>query len=861
MADSRAQEVVTQPEISPSSGKFYDSVTVSLGIHDSESSIHYTLETEGVTSSRKTYTGPFDLDKSTIVRAITKSTSGLESIVSEARFLKIEELEAWNTIQELDTAALQANVDLVTAFSDGVLALKTDGTVVQRQTTFDRTPQPPAGLGKVAEIAAGSHFLVTLSEAGKVNTWGNSDYLDTSKITPPEGLDNVVSIVAAEDAAIALLRDGKARAWGGSARNWSLEPPRHLANLIHIVADDAFAVGILEDGSIRAWGSGNWRDESLPSGIEGAIDFAFGNNHSLALKADGTVLGWGGYAATPEFKAAVGSWTDIVDIAVSYDTSFGLRADGTIVSWPLSSSLQPDSRLDKVIAIDAEHYGIAAQREAASQPHQLSLSFDASRGHVRRSKQKSNFQESETLKLVAIPAPGFGFHRWEGDLQSSENPLNIRLNEALNLQAVFLPILLPPSTDFDDSRSQSSGGQISLTNPNASGAIHYTLDGSKPSSDSPIYENPIPYESSFQLRARCVADGFADSIETIRFVDLVSLLGYGPQNHSLLDSPPGANGVAIVAAGSNHILALKQDGTTFVWSDRPLESKVTLTDVVSVAAGSGINYALHSDGRVSIWSLDSALWQSPDSLQNIISIKAQGDHFMALKEDGTVLAWEDFTRTQITVPQLPEPAVAIACGERRSLALFADGRVAEWGEDGPLIIHDELGKVVAIEASLDYSVALREDGTVKPWGLISTIGPSPNDIIDISLNWAGGYALRANGDIIPFGNFYDLVPINEDHDGALGWISVGGSFTIAKPLGQGPLKTQFSVLANQQDLTPICSFQVPEGQHYFVRFSRDLENWIRHPNYQAMKLSKGTLQTISPYDEEGIPIFLQLVTP
>ncbi len=860
-ARSQAQEYVSQPEISPPSGTFYETVEVSLINNESGISIDYTLETDGVISSRKAYTGPFVLSKSTVVRAIAKNDSGFESAVVKARFQKIDELAVWNAIQEVDIAPLQTRIDSAAVFSGGVIALQTDGTVLQEQIPIDPTPLPPQTPTKVVEIAAGPSFSFALTEDDKIRAWGNPDYINPSDILAPDGLKDIVSIVAGQEGGMALTRDGRATAWGESALNRSLQPPRNLANLVHIVAGDAFAIGILEDGSIRAWSSGNWSDDRLPQGIEGAVDFAFGNNHSLALKPDGTVLGWGGYAATPEFKAAIASWTNIVDIAASYDTSFGLRADGTIVSWPPDSSLLPDPRLDKVIAIDAQDYFAMAQREATDQPHQLTLAFEASKGHVRSSKQKNHFQDSETLKLTAIPVQGFGFDHWEGSIQSNENPLNLRFNGNLNLQAIFLPILLPPETDFDDSHTQPDSGQITLTNPNSHGAIHYTLDGTQPDSNSPIYESPIPYASSMQLRARCIGDGYADSIETIRFIDLVALLGYGPENHSLLDFPPEATDIAAVSAGTSHVLALKQDGTILTWTNRPFDSKVALNNVVSVAAGSDLNYALHSDGKVSIWAIETELWESPASLQNIISIKAQGDHFMALKDDGTVLAWKDYSRTALEVPQLPAPAIAIACGERRSLALFADGRVAEWTEDGSLTIHDDLGKVVAIEASLYYSVALREDGTVKPWGEIHSIGPSPTDIIDISLNWAGGYALRANGDVISFNNFYDPQPINPDHDGPLAWISVGESYTIAKPAGQAPLTPQSTIATNSENPEPTCTFQVPEGQHYFIRYTRDFKNWSRHPSYQNMKLSDGSPQRISPFDEEGHPIFLQLVTP
>ncbi len=97
-----------------------------------------------------------------------------------------------------------------------------------------------------------------------------------------------------------------------------------------------------------------------------------------------------------------------------------------------------------------------------------------------------------------------------------------------------------------------------------------------------------------------------------------------------------------------------------------------LTDIVAIAAGNQHSLALKSDGTVVAWGYDYYGESTvPAGLTNVVAIAAGGSHSLALKRDGTVVAWGGNTAGQSTVPADLTNVVAIAGGDYYSLALVA----------------------------------------------------------------------------------------------------------------------------------------------------------------------------------------------
>jgi len=81
------------------------------------------------------------------------------------------------------------------------------------------------------------------------------------------------------------------------------------------------------DGSVVAWGNNSSGQTTLPAGLSNVVAIAAGDDYSLALQADGTLVRWGGLLPPP-----IGA-TNVVAIAAGGKHALALRADGVLIGW------------------------------------------------------------------------------------------------------------------------------------------------------------------------------------------------------------------------------------------------------------------------------------------------------------------------------------------------------------------------------------------------------------------------------------------------------------------------------------------------------------------------------------------------
>jgi len=146
-----------------------------------------------------------------------------------------------------------------------------------------------------------------------------------------------------------------------------------------------------------------------------------------------------------------------------------------------------------------------------------------------------------------------------------------------------------------------------------------------------------------------------------------------------------------------------------------------LNDVVAVSGGLGHNLALRADGTVIAWGdyPNSLLNAPPTDLPFVAAIAAGANHNLALTANGTVIGW-GLNSGYGTASYIPPPVsnvVAIAAGYYDSVALRSDGSVIVWGSlTGGTNVPAGVSNIVAIASGADHILALTADGTVIAWG-------------------------------------------------------------------------------------------------------------------------------------------------
>jgi alpha-tubulin suppressor-like RCC1 family protein len=213
-----------------------------------------------------------------------------------------------------------------------------------------------------------------------------------------------------------------------------------------------------------------------------------------------------------------------------------------------------------------------------------------------------------------------------------------------------------------------------------------------------------------------------------------------------------------VSAGSNHSLALDQNGTVVAWGDNSCgQTNVppAASSVVAISAGATHSLALLADGRVVAWG-DNTCGQTnvPSGLSDMVTVEAGGYHNLALTKYGTVLAWGNNDRGQTNVPLDLVNVGAVAGGKYHSLALRQDGTLVAWGQwssGNPVQVPAALSNIVAIAAGKtgnDHDLVVMADGTAVDWSETNQVQLGFTNVAAVAVGGRHDLAL-VGGELLP----------------------------------------------------------------------------------------------------------------
>ena len=150
-----------------------------------------------------------------------------------------------------------------------------------------------------------------------------------------------------------------------------------------------------------------------------------------------------------------GLWNDLPDAWSRVNTNASFSVNYFLVEYgytsdPNNSDTDGDGISDGLEADFGTNPNLPSYKVEVEVP-------EVAQGSASLSSQKEFYDEGVDVTVVATPSDGFAFSSWQGDAESTNNPLTVSVSGNLSLQAVFKPLwpLFLESVD---------GGRI-VTNP------------------------------------------------------------------------------------------------------------------------------------------------------------------------------------------------------------------------------------------------------------------------------------------------------------------------------------------------------------------------------------------------------------
>ena len=241
------------------------------------------------------------------------------------------------------------------------------------------------------QISAGYSHTVAIKGIGELTAWGQNNFgqlgdnSTTNRSVPAAvvgGFTDWVQMSPGKYSTLGLRANGTAWGWGrnnygqlGDNSTTNRSSPVSVVggftDWIQISAGDNHSLAIRANGTAWGWGENNvgqlgdnsttYRSSpvSVVGGFTDWIQISAGQEHSLAIRANGTAWGWGssrfgrlGDNTTVSKRspvAVVGGFTDWVQISAGTYHSLAIRANGTAWAWGRNGSgqLGDDSTADR----------------------------------------------------------------------------------------------------------------------------------------------------------------------------------------------------------------------------------------------------------------------------------------------------------------------------------------------------------------------------------------------------------------------------------------------------------------------------------------------------------------------------------
>jgi alpha-tubulin suppressor-like RCC1 family protein len=694
-------------------------------------------------------------------------------------------------------------------FASATQQVKTDLLVLFPSAEVDPlTTQPVVSAGTAASdpVKAYALLLAAVSKLSGPTVNGFSNFLGTltTESLNSSSVGQAINSVKSDSAVLARISvtEDDAR----TLVAFMVTQPVRDATL---AGGDTHTLAVSVDGVVSAWGSNGYfklglgiRNEATRTspvtvpGISNVLAVATGDQHSLALRTDGTVWGWGsnyygqlGLGSTVSDATSpiqVPGLANIATVATTGVNSFAVGKDGSVWSWGLNGSGELGDGTETDRSSPVRIAGLTDVVEVAGGgTHVLALRRDGT-----------------------VWAWGYSY---EGALGVGGSALSVGKKQSLTpIQVQGLSNVVSIAAGNDLSVALRSDGTVWAWGGAGNGGCSLGR-GANQSSWMPAQVGQIAHivgikaSGSFTLALR--DDGtvwsWGSNRQTKSNAEAAPVIG-GQLGDGTSDSQrcepgqvSGLTSIRSIGVGPDHGLAIDTAGSLYTWgSNRDGE------------LGNGVPGNRLAPGKLalSLGATSSSPGNgTPGVNARVIQIAAGVEHSLALGTGEVYWAWGSNYSGNLgngsTVDQPTPIKIALAgvdslaAGTDASMALKSDGTVLSWGYnsygelgDGTTTGRAMPGSVAGLtgirKLSFKYAhaLALAGNGTVWAWGsnsagelgdgsktnrstpvkVLGLEGGSP--VVQVVAGVSNSLALRADGTVWAWGGVYNTTTNKNDYN-------------------------------------------------------------------------------------------------
>jgi alpha-tubulin suppressor-like RCC1 family protein len=548
-------------------------------------------------------------------------------------------------------------------------------------------------------------------------------------------------------------------------------------NAHHVVGGGDFAVEI-RNGELWAWGSNQYGQLGIGNNLLQQLpvreatfatnwsDFNPGQSHVLAVKADGTLWAWGrnhrgqlglGDTLSRNTPQQIGFDNDWVTTGCGGNQSFAIKSNGTLWAWGENSSGQLGIGNNQNTSANWApiQVGLATNWISVAAGNNFTVGLNASggmftwgsdafgqlgNGAASASFSPAQIQQSSRWTVVEAGADYAMAIMSDGNLYAWGRNNRGQLGDNTTTNRVN-PVLIASTTPWIGV-SCGQAGPLS--------GVQHTVGLKANGTVWTWGDNTLGALGNSQVSSPTV------NVPTAVFPTV-----------SNIAAVETGNGLTYIRNTSGQVYAAGTDINGAFGNDSTTQSNVFLPISVvpvswsSVAAGQNFNIALKSDGTIWMWgsNANGLLGNGTSSPSNVLTatqigtasnwkaVSAGANHAFAINASGDLFAWGDNTQGQIgnglgggTAGGIVSPVlissaipwICVSAGNTFSLGIKADGSLWSWG----LNTSGQLGQGNNNSGSVNFSpvrigsandwvfahagrnaaIAAKADGTIWMWG-------------------------------------------------------------------------------------------------------------------------------------------------